>query len=389
MRYAPSPYEQVWFDGPAAGRICEKTSWQVEGSLAWLSYAKATRSGSARRPPTPEQQRVLSRFDSADGTTEYIEPLTGMARHPFTPIWGCARRARAGGGNLTLRARILKVLPSGVLDTSYLLPQNSCGRQSRRSNYFFDLGTSIPGPWSSDHGGGHAPKGSKADRVLQSSKSSRRKANISSSVVQVEDGQAVSKADYVKAFQRNAGDKGRELDLEGIELSSLGFFCRLYEANCIQFDRIYAWEAAQYDGKDWWRHVPLEIRAKLTFFNLPVESVRGSLDSGARSGRASPADPLAMIHQVAKPEDFVAMKVDIDGGPELELVTRVADNEGGVADLIDELYFEYHFRFDGLNFGWLTHKGGRNYQKWNHTVDDALALMRRLRRRGIRAHFWV
>ena len=37
MRYAPSPYEQVWFDGPAAGRICEKTSWQVEGSLAWLS----------------------------------------------------------------------------------------------------------------------------------------------------------------------------------------------------------------------------------------------------------------------------------------------------------------------------------------------------------------
>ena len=91
MRYAPSPYEQVWFDGPAAGSICEKTSWQVEGSLAWLSYAKATRSGSARRPPTTEQQRVLSRFDSADGTTEYIEPLTGMARHPFTPIWGCAR----------------------------------------------------------------------------------------------------------------------------------------------------------------------------------------------------------------------------------------------------------------------------------------------------------
>ena len=76
------------------------------------------------------------------------------------------------------------------------------------------------------------------------------------------------------------------------------------------------------------------------------KSVRGSLDSGARSGRASPADPLAMIHQVAKPEDFVAMKVDIDGGPELELVTRVADNEGGVADLIDELYFEYHF-FNG------------------------------------------
>lgn len=54
-----------------------------------------------------------------------------------------------------------------------------------------------------------------------------------------------------------------------------------------------------------------------------------------------------------------------------------------------QLYFEYHFYFDGLNFGWLTHKQGRNYQKWNHTVDDALSLMRRLRQRGIRAHFWV
>ena len=102
--------------------------------------------------------------------------------------------------------------------------------------------------------------------------------------------------------------------------------------------------------------------------------VRGAAELTSRPSHDDPSSGEA--------EDFVAMKVDIDGGPELELVTRVADNEGGIAELIDELYFEYHFRFDGLNFGWLTHKGGRNYQKWNHTVDDALALMRRLRRRG-------
>ena len=35
--------------------------------------------------------------------------------------------------------------------------------------------------------------------------------------------------------------------------------------------------------------------------------------------------------------------MDIDGGPELELVSRIADNEGGLARLVDELYFEYHF----------------------------------------------
>ena len=131
--------------------------------------------------------------------------------------------------------------------------------------------------------------------------------------------------------------------------------------------------------------------------------------------------------------------MDIDGGPELELVSRIADNEGGLARLVDELYFEYHFcacvavfkrfvgawawpyglyrplpywpywpvaltvlcltrtvckerdaEFDTLNFGWQTHRGGQNFKRWgNRTVDEALALMQRLRRQGVRAHFWV
>jgi len=199
------------------------------------------------------------------------------------------------------------------------------------------------------------------------------------------------------------------VDLEGIGFSSLTYFHALYEANCLPLDRIFAWEAAPYDPADWWRHVPLNIRAKLTFFNLPVESRRGSLPlpmpgatgaTGAREPNAGvrvvtrpaplAADPLALIATVARPEDFVVLKVDIDGDPELELVSRVADDEGGIAALVDELYFEYHYYFDGLNFGWLTHRGGRNYAKWgNRTVDQALALMQRLRYRGVRAHFWV
>ena len=151
------------------------------------------------------------------------------------------------------------------------------------------------------------------------------------------------------------------------------------EANCIVFDRIFAWEAAPYAATDWWRDVPLHVRAKLTFFNLPCESVRGSLGSsqpssqpslagagaGASTGGApssrgsrpssdaadpssqpssqpssrppSAADPLALIRAVARVDDFVVLKVDIDGGPELELVERVADNEGGIASLIDEV----------------------------------------------------
>ena len=167
----------------------------------------------------------------------------------------------------------------------------------------------------------------------------------------------------------------------GIGFSSLSFFTRLYMNNCILFDRVFAWEAVPFEGTAWWKHVPLAMRRRLTFFNIPVSSSRGML--------SDPADPLALIRSVAKPADFVVMKIDIDGGPEMDLVHRIAENEAGVALLIDELFFEYHFYFDGLNFGWLTHRGGTNYRKWNHTVDDALGLMRRLRMLGIRAHFWI
>ena len=52
-----------------------------------------------------------------------------------------------------------------------------------------------------------------------------------------------------------------------------------------------------------------------------------------------------------------------------------------IAALIDELYFEYHFYFDGHNFGWGSHGTG--------DVDTAVSLMHRLRTLGIRAHFWI
>lgn len=100
------------------------------------------------------------------------------------------------------------------------------------------------------------------------------------------------------------------------------------------------------------------------------------------------SNPLEVLRTVTKPEDFVVLKVDIDGGPELELVQRIAADPE-LYTRVDELYFEYHFYFDGLNFGWQTHHGGANEKRWNHTVDDALRLLRRLREHGIRAHFWI
>ena len=66
-----------------------------------------------------------------------------------------------------------------------------------------------------------------------------------------------------------------------------------------------------------------------------------------------------------------------------------------------ELFFEYHFHEPHWSFGWPTsplryrhsaETGESTSQTAGAkplTVDDALALMQKLRRMGIRAHFWV
>ena len=62
-----------------------------------------------------------------------------------------------------------------------------------------------------------------------------------------------------------------------------------------------------------------------------------------------------------------------------------------IAARIDELYFEYHYYFDGHDFGWHG-EGTRQAHKGLGTqgdVDTALGLMHRLRELGIRAHFWI
>ena len=154
---------------------------------------------------------------------------------------------------------------------------------------------------------------------------------------------------------------------------SIPLFDALYERNCITFDHVWAWEYTKHDPKDWWAPVPLAMRAKLTFFNFGVshEPPQWKQESFLEFLKAS-----------ARPDDFVVLKVDIDNSEiELSIVHAIVGSEE-LSQLVDELYFEYHFRFDMENFGW-----GDSHK--NQTVDDALALMQQLRKRGILAHFWI
>ena len=325
---------------------------QLAQATAWVDYVANV----APRPPISTAQRnVLSHF-ACDGRTEFIEPLTGYARHPFADlgcphwpmfaqqwwkrlrdegqlgqrrpwwpnsaiklaVWASAGQPRRQplGKEERAVAHAVASIPArfqntGMVNTSYLVLPNHCGRSSPpgRRNLFFDVGCA--GPKSGVMGG-----------------------------------------------------------------FSISTFTDMYAQACIAFDRIYAWELTWQDPASWWRGMPQHLRARVTFFNIGVEQE----PSNNRS-----ASLIHLLRETATPEDFVAIKLDIDH-PSIELsIVRQIANDPSLAQLVDEIFCEYHFQFDHrtfLDFLWSGLTGAE-------TVDDALSLMHKLRKRGVRAHFWV
>mmetsp|Transcript_35244 Transcript_35244/g.82194 ORF Transcript_35244/g.82194 Transcript_35244/m.82194 type:complete len:388 (+) Transcript_35244:29-1192(+) len=178
---------------------------------------------------------------------------------------------------------------------------------------------------------------------------------------------------------QNAFD-GFKYDL-GVGLGpSIPLFFQMYKDRCLEFDEIFAWEVTPMNVDHWWQPIPDHIRHRVHFYNIPVAenpcplSLRGPLPEKGSF--------LRLLMESAKPSDFVVVKVDIDHGPELEIVEALAERPE-LAQLVDELYFEYHFDFPELYPGW-------GPPPWNHrTVNTALDLLHRLRLAGIRSHFWI
>ena len=102
----------------------------------------------------------------------------------------------------------------------------------------------------------------------------------------------------------------------------------------------------------------------------------------AIAGARNPNSFLQMLQLEANPDDFVVVKLDIDTPAIEQTIIATITQRPDLAALIDELFFEYHFHFDGLNFGW-------GHVPESISVDAALATMHRLRELGIRAHFWI
>ena len=145
--------------------------------------------------------------------------------------------------------------------------------------------------------------------------------------------------------------------------SSIPMFKRLYSTGCITFDEIWGWESKQIPN--WWNHVPVSARPSMHFYNTPVS-----------------AKEFSYALERCAESDLVIVKLDIDNTlVEMEIIEVIEAR----AHLIDELFFEYHYYFDGMDFGW----GNLDAIRARHNVTSAIHLMTRLRHKGIRAHFWI
>lgn len=153
--------------------------------------------------------------------------------------------------------------------------------------------------------------------------------------------------------------------------SSVPLFVQLYKQNCIHFHSLYAWEATPVSEVSYWDSVPAALSERLYFFNEPVRRV---------TSEPAGFNALRTLQAIARPIDFVALKVDFDTpSVEAPLMEAIVDSEA-LLGLIDEVFFEYHFKVQP-EFGWGN--------SMNATVNDALRLMQRLRMQGVRAHFWI
>ena len=61
---------------------------------------------------------------------------------------------------------------------------------------------------------------------------------------------------------------------------------------------------------------------------------------------------LRLLKSAVTVDDYVVVKVDIEGGPELKIVESIA-HIPELSELVDEMYFEYHFNFSDVpNHPW-------------------------------------
>ena len=335
----PGALEQAWLQVPKGEACAFARNAVTQPDIAlWLSATNHSRGEHPQSLPD-EEVAQLSRISWGDGCEEVIEPLVGNGRHPLAWPWPCSLGKEIREAGRRYDQRWSRSKPYLKYATDHLLLANRCPgaalqcRPGKRSggaagtimskrppprNLYYDLGCAMFG------------------QMLKPGASSKVAVGMG---------------------------------------PSIPLFHDMFRRNCIAFDATWAWEAKRFDPAKWWKHVPEDMKPRLTFYNEPVNLTDASF--------------LGVLESTARVEDYVVVKLDIDT-PWLEkAILEQLLERPRLARLVDELFFEFHFLVDdrpacpGESTCW-RHKGLAP-----DTVHEALSFMQRLRQHGIRAHFWV
>ena len=99
-------------------------------------------------------------------------------------------------------------------------------------------------------------------------------------------------------------DMGASLYDSGAGGASQSWFVETYESRGIRWDGIFAWEAKPHPAGQVWGKLPARLKPIYRWYNVPVSPKPGHPDNA-----------LDYIRRIARPEDFVLVKLDIDTTP--------------------------------------------------------------------------
>ncbi|GKZ00289.1 hypothetical protein MPSEU_000981800 [Mayamaea pseudoterrestris] len=165
-------------------------------------------------------------------------------------------------------------------------------------------------------------------------------------------------------------DMGASLAFHSNRQSPAIYILETYKKFGFAFDHVYAFEITKQEPTRVFEMVPSNMLHQYHWINVGVESdPEGKMN------------PLRMLLEQFKEDDFVVIKLDIDTGwIEVPLAHQLL-NDDRYSKLVDQFYFEHHVWQLELAGDWGSSKEG--------SIKSSFDLFGGLRKKGIAAHYWV
>jgi len=165
------------------------------------------------------------------------------------------------------------------------------------------------------------------------------------------------------------------------DMPGLSWLYPKYSSLDLKFTDLYAWEVRQKEGITYFEGMPIDLSAATHFYNFGVD---------VDAGPDSPANPLAVLKQVSRKEDYVILKIDIEVVNIEEAVVEALLRDPVALELVDDLYWEHHVNIKSMKKWWdLRPEKEKSFaDDEGQGVKRTMKYLRSLRSYGIRAHAW-